>query len=492
MFDSCKEGFEECGKGAENVKKEVSECATNAPTTFRYLLTLFHRPYIACIMGNNPWLRLYLMPPYDRKKLDMVLADFSTGLTVGLCLVPQGLAYASLANLPPINGLYAAVFQPAMYAIFGTSNCLAVGPVAIVSLLTAALVNKNGLKNGSPEAVNLAAFLCLGMGLILVLMGVFNLGSFIRFLSHPVISGFTSAAAMLIGLSQVKSAFNFQGVPQVGDLKNGVEYQYEQMAWYAANWNKQVLVKPWGMIKQVNPYAVALWVGVYVPLIIVSQIKANLKLTSEQKKTWLYALWSFFTSVLPLLAIIIAANVTYRIQTNNPKDPYAQTLKIVGTIKPGLKIFALPNMAAYDLGFVMGDVFPLTLIGFMESYSVARKIATSRNELHQLDASQELFAIGAANLVGSISSGYPVCGSYSRSSLSYTAGASTPLASVVTLMIIIIALGALTGSFFYIPQAALAGTCRHAPRFPMRFPSYISRCFTVYPPNPPQALSSWL
>ena len=467
MFNSFKEGWEEAGRGAANLKNDFATCYTNTPAMLQTLVGLIHRPYTAMVMGPNPWLRLYLMPPYDRKKFDMLVADFSAGLTVGLCLVPQGLAYASLANLPAINGLYAAVLQPTLYAIFGTSNCLAVGPVAIVSLLTAALVNKYGLKAGSPDAVNLAAEACLGMGTILVLMGVLNLGSFIRFLSHPVISGFTSAAAMLIGLSQVKSAFNFQGVPQVGDLTNGVEYQYQQMQWYVANWNAKVNVKKWGMINQVNPYAVALWVGVYIPLIIVNQIKQNIKVTSEQKTTWLYALWSFFTSVLPLIAIIITANVTYRIVSNNPNDAYAQTLKIVGNITPGLNLLAVPNMK-YNFGTIIGDVFPLTLIGFMESYSVARKIATSRNELHQLDASQELFAVGCANIIGAISSGYPVSGSYSRSSLAFTSGAQTPMASVVTMFIVVTALGALTGSFFYIPQAALAGRSNFTATCPSR------------------------
>lgn len=126
-----------------------------------------------------------------------------------------------------------------MYAVFGTSNCLALGPVAIVSLLVAALVNKYNIEYlVEPEkAINLAAEASLACGLILTVMGLLNLGSFIRFLSHPVISGFTSAAACLIGLSQLKSAFGFPSVvPQIGSV-GGVEYNYEQMQWYIKNWN---------------------------------------------------------------------------------------------------------------------------------------------------------------------------------------------------------------------------------------------------------------
>lgn len=135
-----------------------------------------------------------------------------------------------------MNGLYSNIFPAAIYAILGTSNCLALGPVAIVSLLVSALINKYNIDNPD-EAVNLAAEASLSCGIILALMGVLNLGSFIRFLSHPVISGFTSAAACLIGLSQLKSAFGFpKVVPQIGALK-GVEFNYQQMQWYIKNWN---------------------------------------------------------------------------------------------------------------------------------------------------------------------------------------------------------------------------------------------------------------
>lgn len=138
--------------------------------------------------------------------------------------------------MPAINGLYSNVFPAAVYAILGTSNCLALGPVAIVSLLVSALVSKYNIDNPN-EAVNLAAEASLSCGIILAVMGVLNLGSFIRFLSHPVISGFTSAAACLIGLSQLKSAFGFpKVVPQIGSA-NGVEFNYQQMQWYINNWN---------------------------------------------------------------------------------------------------------------------------------------------------------------------------------------------------------------------------------------------------------------
>lgn len=139
--------------------------------------------------------------------------------------------------------MYSNILPAALYAALGTSNCLALGPVAIVSLLVASLINKYNIDyiNHPNEAVNLAAEASLGCGIILAVMGVLNLGSFIRFLSHPVISGFTSAAASLIGLSQLKSAFGFPNVvPQIGSI-TGVQYNYQQMQWYVNNWNGKTI-----------------------------------------------------------------------------------------------------------------------------------------------------------------------------------------------------------------------------------------------------------
>lgn len=173
------------------------------------------------------------------------------------------------------------------------------------------------------------------------------------------------------------------------------------------------------------------------------------------KKMKLFKLWTFVTSILPLVAIIVSAHIAHDIRKYNPSN-YAQTLKTVGELKPGLNLLNFMEMK-YPFGQLLIDVIPLTLIGFMESYSVSRKLATSRNELEQLDASQELFAIGVGNMFGSFSSGYPVCGSYSRTSLAGTADAKTPFTSCVTIFVVLLSLGTLTTSFYFIPNAALSG-----------------------------------
>lgn len=173
------------------------------------------------------------------------------------------------------------------------------------------------------------------------------------------------------------------------------------------------------------------------------------------KKTRWFKVWTFATSILPLVAIIVGAHVAYTILKYDTSH-YAQTLKVVGKLQSGLNIINIPKMN-YNFPQLLIDVIPLTLIGFMESYSVSRKLATSRNELEQLDASQELFAIGVGNMCGSFSSAYPVCGSYSRTSLAGTSDAKTPFTSCVTIFVVLLSLGTLTTSFYYIPTAALAG-----------------------------------
>jgi MFS superfamily sulfate permease-like transporter len=206
------------------------------------------------------------------------------------------------------------------------------------------------------------------------------------------------------------------------------------MEWFAHHWNGKwdaaTVQSLYGTKKKSligsdykNHYAVAICIGLYVPLIIVSHLRSTIKATPERKKTWWFRIWNMLTPLIPFAAIIIGANLAYRIKKNDHfNDPnhdhaiYAKELKIVGLIKPGVDILRTPNFR-HPWGQFFADVIPLTLISFMESYSVARRIAAQRNELHILNASQEMWANGAANLLGAVSSAYPVSGSFSRSSL---------------------------------------------------------------------------
>ena len=191
------------------------------------------------ILLNRPgWLLRYIVGPHTPELFESFTSDVWAGITVALTLIPQGLSYATLANLPAINGLYAAILPSAAYTFFGSSMQLAVGPVAIVSLLTGTIVTKyvTNPTTHVEDAVDTAAQASLTCGIILVVMAVLNMGDFIHFLAHPVMSGFTSAAACLIGMNQLKSAFGFVNyVPQTGQPH--FDHNYEVMAWWHEHFN---------------------------------------------------------------------------------------------------------------------------------------------------------------------------------------------------------------------------------------------------------------
>ncbi len=421
---------------------------------------LFHRP---------GWLVKILVGPYDGAWGDALLCDFLAGLTVAMTLIPQALSYATLANQPPISGLYASVLPCVAYVLLGSSMTLALGPVAIVGLLTGSLVSKYEIDVASAEAVDFASECCLVAGTILLVMSLLNLGNFIRFISHPVMSGFTTAAAMLIGLNQIKGAFGFKAIdgyyPQTGDGK--AHYNYEVMEWLLHHFNDEYSDSDIASADDDtfsnqagnsirNPYAAAICFGLYVPLIINQTCKKRIKATPARKASWLYKAWIYISNMQALIAVIIGAGVAYSIKKNAADDDfYAKTLKIVGDVPAGLDILRVPSMK-WDFFTLLPDVLPLTLIAFMESYSIAKKTATMRGELHTLSPSQELFAVGMANISGALSSAFPVAGSYSRSSINFSAGARSPLSKTTTLLVVVLALQVLTESFYYIPYGALS------------------------------------
>ena len=358
--------------------------------------------------------------------------------------------------MPRITGLYCAVLPSAVYTFFGSSMQLGVGPVAIVALMMGQLVSKYIPNGGTDDVIiNLASQVSMACGLILIGMSVANLGNFIRFISHPVMSGFTSAAAMLIGLSQLKNAFGFPSVaPQTG--QTGYDYNYEVMQWFVRNW--YITYKPKNETQYIsyrNPYAIKICFGLYVPLIFVYILKKIWKPTPERKtKVW-FRVFIYVANIMPLVAIIIGASVAKNIIRNSGNSLYAKYLNVVNNLPGGLH-FLHPLSQDHPWGSIFADTMPLTLISFMESYSVARRIASQRNELHILNASQELFAIGLANVFGALSSCFPVSGSFSRSSLNAAVGARTPLSKATTMSVVVLALSWLTSTFYYIPSAALA------------------------------------
>lgn len=451
-----------------------------AEATGKMVLSWFHIPYFPAFHRPG-WLLRYLVGPFNKQLLNSLVADFCAGLTVALTLIPQALSYAKLANLPAINGLYAAILPSATYVFFGSSMQLAVGPVAIVSLLTGQIVAKYqpDFATNFVGATDTAAQASLSVGIIMTCMGLLNLGSFIQFISFPVMSGFTTGAAMSIGLSQIKSAFGFAtqpanamgytdltGPPQQGQV--GYDYNYAVMAWYTKNWNavlspmsglsaanlKKVNTILQGSPMARNPISTAICFGIFVPLTLVNYLKSNVfKGTKERKKRWSFWAFNIITSLFPFCCLIIATAASLNIKQN--QDFYSNTLNIVGPVTAGLNILRTPNIH-HNFGDFFADCIPIALVLFMESYAVARRIASNCNELHLLNPSQELFANGVANLLGSISTAQPVAGSFSRSSLNYTVGAKTPLSKLITLCIVLLVLSVLTQTFYFIPNPALS------------------------------------
>ncbi|WP_209330694.1 SulP family inorganic anion transporter [Lunatimonas salinarum] len=334
--------------------------------------------------------------------------DLSAGITVGIMLIPQGMAYAMLAGLEPIHGLYAVTIPLLLYALFGTSRQLAVGPVAMVSLLTAA-----GIGSLNPESTEqyllYALTLAFLVGLIQFGMGALKLGFVVNFLSHPVINGFTSAAAIIIGLSQIKHLFRI-------NLPNSEHAQ-------------EMLVAIFQNIQDIHWLTFA--IGVAGILIIKYGKKIHPSLPT------------------PLIAVVFGILMVWGF------DLSTQGVKIVGDVPSGLPTLSFPS---FDFG-VWGTLLPIaltiSLVGFAESFAVAKTIQ-SKHKNYQLDSNQELIALGIANFGASFFKGFPVTGGFSRTAVNNQSGAKTTMSSVISAVLIVLTLLFFTGLFYNLPSAILA------------------------------------
>ncbi|MCB9082005.1 MAG: solute carrier family 26 protein [Lewinellaceae bacterium] len=345
------------------------------------------------------------LPQYTKTQLK---GDLSAGLTVGVMLIPQGMAYSMLAGLPPIYGLYAVTLPLIVYALLGTSRQLAVGPVAMVSLLTASGIGALAAA-GSDAYLQLAILLALIVGAIQLLLGVFRLGFLVNFLSHPVISGFTSAAALIIGISQLKHLLGIKLV-----AKDKVH---------------EVLMEATQRISETN--AATFLLGI-VGIALIMGVKK----------------WSK-TIPGPLVAVIFGILAVYLFGLDS------QGVKIVGEVPSGLPQWMTPAFSLDAFQTLLPVALTISLVGFMESIAVAKAIQ-SKHKNYKLDANQELVALGAANLAGGFFQSFPVTGGFSRTAVNDQAGAQTGMASLISAGLIILTLLFLTPLFYFLPQAILA------------------------------------
>lgn len=346
------------------------------------------------------------LPNYDQGNLK---GDLIAGLTVGVMLIPQGMAYAMIAGLPPIYGLYASTVPLLIYALLGTSRQLAVGPVAMVSLLTAAGIGV--LAEGGTEAyIGLAIVLALMVGVIQLLLGVFRLGFLVNFLSHPVISGFTSAAALIIGLSQLK---HLLGV----DLARSHHVH-------------EILIQAVERIGETNLATLAIGVG---GIVLIKLLKKYLPVIPG-----------------PLMAVVFGILAVYGLGLSDGSG-----VKIVGEVPSGLPALSLPSFSWETIELLFPTALAISLVSFMESIAVAKAIQ-SKHKNYDVIPNQELIALGSSNIIGSFFQSYPVTGGFSRTAVNDQAGAKTGMASMISAVLIVLTLLFLTPLFYFLPKAILA------------------------------------
>lgn len=416
--------------------------ASSASLILRTVRTLFYIPFLPPLERPG-WALKYIRGPMNAALLTDIAMNVGAGISVAATLIPQVLSYANLANIPPISGLYSVILPIICYVLFGTSPQVSVGPVSVVSLLTGVVVQSKvpDFATNQDAALNVACQLSLLVGIILTICGLLNLGSLVRFFSFPALIGFTTGAAMVTGLNQLKPAFGFgHEVPTVGQGAT-LSYNYQLMEWFIYNWNKYV-----------NPYAAKISMGVYVPLFAVYIVKTRMRVTPSMQKQWWYKVWIPLQAMSTLIAIIIAAFVARSIKKSDESE-HALSLKIVGTVPSGVDIFKEPQLDG-SLGDMINSGIIIALMCFMESFSVARNIA-SPEEADNISASQELFALGVGNLLNSVASGLPVTGSFSRSALCKNSGGTSQLSQIVTLGIVFLCLSFMTSALYWIPSAAL-------------------------------------
>lgn len=332
--------------------------------------------------------------------------DFIAGITVGIMLVPQGMAYAMLAGLPPVFGLYAALVPQVIYAFMGTSRQLAVGPVAMDSLLVAsglAALNLSGIE----EYISMAIFLAFFMGAIQITLGFLRMGFLVNFLSKPVISGFTSAAAIIIGLSQLR---HLLGAP-----------------FETTNKIHLLIIDFFQKSSQIHIETIT--IGLLSILLLVFLKKIN-------------------PSIPGALIAVIAACLWMNFFGQN------SGVAIVGNVPEGLPSFKTPQIELSNVSRAFPLALTLSLIAFMEAISIAKVI--EENKDYSVNPNQELIALGSSNIIGSLFQSYPVSGGLSRTAVNDQAGANSGLALIISSFIVGMTLLFLTPLFYFLPYTILA------------------------------------
>lgn len=376
--------------------------------------------------GPEPMFKRYLpiltwLPHYHRRLLG---ADVLAGIIVTIMVIPQSLAYALLAGLPAVVGLYASILPQLLYTLMGTSRTLAVGPVAIIALMTGAAL-ASVAQPGTDAYLQAALVLSLLSGAILVAMGALRMGFLSNFLSHPVISGFLTASGILIAASQLGSLL---GVSSSGFTLT------ERVMTLLPN------------LPQFNPYTFAIGAGTLVFLIAMRRYgKQTLSALGLPA-----ALADLITKAGPVFAVVTTTFITWHWQLTEAG------VKVVGAIPSGLPALSFPWEDASLWRALLIPALLISLVGFVESVSMGQMLAAKRRQ--RISPNQELIGLGAANLAAGVTSGMPVTGGLSRTVINYDAGAQTPAAGAFAALGIALITLSFTGWLYYLPIATLAAT----------------------------------
>ncbi|MEJ2001327.1 MAG: sulfate permease, partial [Maritimibacter sp.] len=358
---------------------------------------------------------------YGRETLS---SDLVAAAIVTIMLIPQSLAYALLAGLPAEMGLYASILPLVAYAVFGTSRALAVGPVAVVSLLTAAAVGNLAVQ-GTAEYAAAAIVLAFLSGLMLTAMGVFRLGFLANFLSHPVIAGFITASGIIIATSQLKHIL-------------GISASGHSLV--------EIVISLGEHLGEVNMITLALGVSATAFLFWVRKGLKPLLI-----KVGLGArLADMLAKAGPVAAVAVTTGISFAFGLDG------QGVKIVGDVPSGMPPLTVPQFDLPMWTSLAGSAFIISIIGFVESISVAQTLAAKRRQ--RITPDQELVGLGTANIASALSGGFPVTGGFSRSVVNFDAGAETPAAGAFTAVGITLAALFLTPALYFLPKATLAAT----------------------------------
>ena len=363
------------------------------------------------------WLKTY--------QSQFIAGDITAGLIVTVMLIPQSLAYAMLAGLPPEIGLYASLLPMVAYALFGSSMTLAVGPVAVSSLMTASALIPLA-SQGSAEYVSLSILLALLSGVMLLAAGFLRLGFLAWFLSHPVISGFISGSAILIAIGQLKYllGLQFSSSGVVSALNNLGQHLHET-----------------------NTTTAFLGLSAVVFLLFARNYLGPLL-----KQIGISAKSSDLITKLAPMAVVIVSTALVAIYGLDQTDK----VSIVGRVPGGLPSIGLPSIQWEQIHTLWLPALLISLVGFVESVSVGQSLALKRGQ--RIDPNRELVGIGAANVASALSGGFPVTGGFARSVVNFSAGAQTPAAGIVSAVLMAIVIAGLTDWFYYLPQAVLSAT----------------------------------